>query len=49
MTQSTLVAEPGNGTLEIFALPTDTELLRTLIADVFQNHGFSSGFWGDIR
>ncbi|TVR66092.1 MAG: hypothetical protein EA420_02105, partial [Candidatus Competibacteraceae bacterium] len=38
MTLSTLVTEPGNGTLEIFPLPTDTELLRTLIADVFQNY-----------
>lgn len=25
MTQSTLVTEPANGTLESFALPTDTE------------------------
>ena len=38
MTQSTLITEPGNGTLEIFALPTDAEFLQTLITDVFQNY-----------
>ena len=38
MTQSTLITEAGNGTLEIFALPTDTEFLQTLITDVFQNY-----------
>ena len=38
MTQSTLVTEPGNGTLEIFALPTAAEFLQTLITDIFQNY-----------
>jgi len=38
MTQSTLVTEPGNGTLEVFTLPTDAEFLQTLITDVFQNY-----------
>ena len=38
MTESTLITEPGNGTLEIFALPTDTEFLLTLITDIFENY-----------
>jgi len=38
MTPSTVVTESGNGTLEIFALPTDTEFLLTLITDIFENY-----------
>ena len=38
MTPSTLVTEPGNGTLEVFTLPTDTEFLLTLITDIFENY-----------
>lgn len=43
MTQSTLITEPGNGTLEIFALPTDTDFLQTLITDIFEN------YWNQIH
>lgn len=38
MSQSKIVEEPGNGTLEIFTLPTDIEFLRTLITDIFENY-----------
>ncbi|NJM12198.1 MAG: hypothetical protein HC889_10200 [Synechococcaceae cyanobacterium SM1_2_3] len=43
MTESTVVTEPGNGTLEIFTLPTDTEFLLILITDIFEN------YWQDFR
>lgn len=38
MSQSKIVEEPGNGTLEIFVLPTDTDFLRTIITDIFENY-----------
>ena len=38
MAQSIQVTEPGHGTLDIFALPTDTEFLQTLITNIFQNY-----------
>lgn len=38
MVHSTLVTEPGNGTLEVFSLPTDTGCLHSLLTDVFQNY-----------
>ncbi|ESQ11639.1 MAG: hypothetical protein N838_20140 [Thiohalocapsa sp. PB-PSB1] len=38
MNQSRLVDEPGNGRLEIFDLPTDTETLRRLLTDIFENY-----------
>jgi hypothetical protein len=38
MTESTLVTEPGNGTLEVFPLPADTGCLHSLLRDVFENY-----------
>ncbi len=38
MSQSKIVTEPGEGTLEIFSLPTDTAFLQTLISDIFENY-----------
>lgn len=38
MTESTLVTDPGNGTLEVFPLPIDTGCLHSLLKDVFQNY-----------
>lgn len=38
MTQSRIVEEPGNGRLEIFDLPTDSETLLRLLTDIFENY-----------
>ena len=37
MNQSIIVDEPGNGRLEIFALPTDAASLQRLLEDIFAN------------
>lgn len=34
-TRGTIVDEPGNGTLEIFPLPTDEETLVSIVTDVY--------------
>ena len=36
--QSTLVTTEGEGTLEIFSLPNDTDFLLTLLTDIFDNY-----------
>lgn len=38
MTQSTIVTEPGNGTLELFPLSTKPAFLLTLLTDLFENY-----------
>lgn len=38
MNRSTVVNEAGEGTLELFPLPVDTDFLQALITDVFENY-----------
>ena len=45
MNQSHIVEEPGNGGLKVFPLPTDTESLKRLLTDVFENY-WDSIFFG---
>lgn len=36
--KSTIVIEPGNGTLEIFSFPTDSDTLLAALTDMFKDH-----------
>ena len=45
MSQPNIVTESGEGTLEVFSLPTDTAFLQTLISDVFENYWDQIYFW----
>jgi len=38
MNEPRIVDEPGNGRLEIFDLPTDTDTLQRLLTDLFEKH-----------
>jgi len=38
MSASHVVEEPGDGRLEIFPLPADTETLQRLLTDIFENY-----------
>ena len=37
-TQSTIVTTEGEGTMEVFSLPSDTDFLLTLLTDIFENY-----------
>ncbi|CAI7978768.1 hypothetical protein FRAHR75_510016 [Frankia sp. Hr75.2] len=43
-TEYRVTEELGNGTLHVFALPTDTETLLSLVTEIFTDHWRQIGF-----